>query len=62
MLATDQIRENFFLVHEYCQFLDQNLEQCSEKLSQGTDKRASYRPSSLSHREVITILIGNFRY
>ena len=58
MLTYDQITEIFFLADEYCQFLDQNLEHCFEKLPQATDKRAYYRPSSLSYSEVITILIA----
>lgn len=58
MLTADQITEIFFLADEYCQFLDQNLEQCIEKLPRSTDKRAYQRAATMSHSEVITILIA----
>jgi hypothetical protein len=57
MLTVDQITEIFFIADEYCQYLDQNLEQCMEKLQRSTDKRPYNRPNAMSHSEVITILI-----
>ena len=57
MLTTDQITEIFFAADEYCQYLDLNLDQCVIKLPSASDKRQYHRSNSLSHSEVITILI-----
>jgi len=57
MLTTDQITEIFFAADEYCKFLDQNMELCVTKLPQATAKRSYNRPATMSHSEVITILV-----
>jgi len=57
MLTIDQITDIFFTADEYCNFLDQNLDQYIQKLPSSTDKRAYRRPNAMSHSEVITILI-----